>query len=223
MAALNFSSEFADAVEARVKTQTIRVTRRAKVGDRLQLYTGQRTSACRKLCAEDPVCVRVDYVAIRRGSLIVGNDALGPAERDAFAKRDGFADYAAMHAWFSTRHGKETFIGWLHVWYWPGAQPAVPVVPEDIGTPDIIGGVGHAAVVAAFRNVDVALPLRLSGADVGVILDAEGVDVVTIDVNRDRSDDQATAIATMIVAAVNRIAGCPLPGSALISKGQADE
>ncbi|HEV7251464.1 MAG TPA: hypothetical protein VGN93_31185 [Shinella sp.] len=63
------------------------------------------------------------------------------------------------------------------------------------------------AVVAAFRDVDVALPLRLSDSDIGVILDDEGVDVITIDVNGDRSDDQVTAIAAMIISAVNNIAG----------------
>ena len=43
MVAFNFSPEFADAVASGAKRQTIRKTARAKKGDMLQLYTGQRT------------------------------------------------------------------------------------------------------------------------------------------------------------------------------------
>lgn len=122
MVALNFSPQFADDVERRVKTCSIRITRRANVGDRLQLFTGQRTKECRKLSAEDPVCVRVEHVAIRPHSLTIGDRTQTPDERDAFAKLDGFPDYAAMHAWFSDRYSRRTFIGWLHVWHWPGTS-----------------------------------------------------------------------------------------------------
>lgn len=119
MVALNFAPQFADDVERRTKTQSIRQTRRAKVGDRLQLYTGQRTKHCRKLSAEDPVCTCVDYVAIRKSSLTVGDVTQHPRDREAFARADGFTDYAAMHAWFSNRYGHDTFVGWLHRWHWP--------------------------------------------------------------------------------------------------------
>jgi hypothetical protein len=43
MVAFNFATEFAGPVERREKKQTIRQTRRAKPGDAIQLYTGQRT------------------------------------------------------------------------------------------------------------------------------------------------------------------------------------
>jgi uncharacterized protein YqfB (UPF0267 family) len=49
MIAINFKAKFADLVASGKKTQTIRQTNRFKVGDTLQLYTGQRTKACRKL------------------------------------------------------------------------------------------------------------------------------------------------------------------------------
>lgn len=63
------------------------------------------------------------------------------------------------------------------------------------------------SVEAAFRQVSVKLPLRLSDEDVGVILDDDGVDVMTIDSNGFRSDDQALDIASMIVTAINCFAG----------------
>ena len=50
MVAYNFQKQFADAVERGEKRQTIRAPRRdgrhAKVGDKLQLYTGMRTKQC---------------------------------------------------------------------------------------------------------------------------------------------------------------------------------
>ncbi|RVG72467.1 hypothetical protein CN223_27900 [Sinorhizobium meliloti] len=118
MVALNFSPIFAGPVERREKKQTIRQTRRAKVGDRIQLYIGQRTKTCRKLSEVDPVCICVDYVAIRPNSLTVGDVTKHPRDMDEFARLDGFADYAAMHKWFSDRYGTEHFVGYLHRWEW---------------------------------------------------------------------------------------------------------
>ena len=116
MAALNFSSEFAGPVERREKLQTIRQTRRAEVGDRIQLYTGQRTKQCRKLSEEDPTCTYVGYVAIRPTYLTVGDVTKHPRDRDDFASLDGFKDYAEMVAWFQARYGQPSFIGYLHRW-----------------------------------------------------------------------------------------------------------
>lgn len=118
MVAFNFAAEFAGPVERREKMQTIRQTRRAAVGDRIQLYTGQRTADCRKLSADDPVCVCVDYVAIRPNDLTVGDTNKHPRNRDDFARADGFKDYADMHRWFSARYGTEHFVGYLHRWEW---------------------------------------------------------------------------------------------------------
>ena len=119
MVTLNFSPEFAGPVERREKFQTIRQTRRAKVGDRFQLYTGQRTAECRKLSDVDPVCTLVTYVAIRPDYPTVGNVNDHPRDRDEFARLDGFPDYAALHRWFSERYGTEHFVGYLHRWEFP--------------------------------------------------------------------------------------------------------
>ncbi|MBP2560813.1 hypothetical protein J2857_003582 [Neorhizobium galegae] len=63
------------------------------------------------------------------------------------------------------------------------------------------------AVLSAFADRQVKLPLRLSDNDVGVILDDLGADVITIDVNSYRSDADAEAIAALLVNAVNHVAG----------------
>ncbi len=51
MPAINFKAQFASDVELGIKRQSIRPRgkRVYKVGDKLTLYTGQRTKACRKL------------------------------------------------------------------------------------------------------------------------------------------------------------------------------
>lgn len=116
MVAFNFMPLFADRVASGEKTQTIRATRRAKKGDRLQLYTGQRTKACRKLVDPDPVCTLVDYVGIRPEYLTLGNVALHEGDADAFARRDGFADFDEMVNWFIRTHGTPYFQGYVHVW-----------------------------------------------------------------------------------------------------------
>lgn len=118
MVAFNFAKQFADPVERREKRQTIRRTKRAKVGDRIQLYTGQRTPDCRKLSSIDPVCTCVDYVAIRPDYLTVGDATKHPRDMDEFAKLDGFESYADMVRWFQDRYGETSFIGYLHRWEW---------------------------------------------------------------------------------------------------------
>ncbi len=118
MVAFNFSEQFSGPVERREKKQTIRQTRRAKAGDSIQLFTGQRTPSCRKLTEDDPVCISVDYVEIRPAILVVGDTVKYKHTRDDFAREDGFKDYADMHRWFSERYKKDVFIGYLHRWEW---------------------------------------------------------------------------------------------------------
>lgn len=116
MVAFNFSPEHAPKVESGEKNQTIRRTARGKVGDRCQLYTGQRTKACRKLRADDPPLLAVTYCAIRPTYLTLGDTGVVRGDIDAFAVADGFKDYADMVAWFEAKYGSPFFIGYLHVW-----------------------------------------------------------------------------------------------------------
>lgn len=116
MVAFSFRAQFADLVASGVKCQTIRKTKRAKKGDRIQLYTGMRTKVCRKLVDHDPVCVLVDYVGIRPEYLTLGNTNLHEGNADDFARRDGFKDYDDMVKWFSETYGSPYFQGYVHVW-----------------------------------------------------------------------------------------------------------
>lgn len=114
MVAINFSPQFAAAVAAGSKTQTIRQSARAKAGQDLQLYTGQRTPDCRKLA--DAICVDCTYVGLTARGVTLGDTSRFPGDMDDFARADGFEDYAAMWKWFSARYKTNSFTG--HVIRW---------------------------------------------------------------------------------------------------------
>ncbi|HMF76439.1 MAG TPA: hypothetical protein VK604_12315 [Bryobacteraceae bacterium] len=114
MVALNFSPQFADAVAAGRKTQTIRQSARAKAGQALQLYTGQRTKACRELA--DAICVDCTYVGLTERGVTLGDTSRFPGDRDDFSRADGFRDYAEMWAWFSARYETNSFTGYVIRW-----------------------------------------------------------------------------------------------------------
>lgn len=115
MVAFNFSPEFADAVTSGDKCQTVRKTQRAKRGDAIQLYTGQRTKKCRKLRSDTTLCY-VDYVHIALDGLTFGDKEKHPGNADAFARRDGFKDFSDMLAWFQKKYGSTHFVGYVHRW-----------------------------------------------------------------------------------------------------------
>lgn len=128
MVAFNFMERFASQIEAGDKMQTIRARgkrRPPKVGENLQLYTGLRTTAVRKLRWTDPVCTSVEDISIsaRTGvvSMIRDNrwQHLDADEIEALAKADGFACADDFFEFFLTQHGK-TFSGYLIKW---GSSP----------------------------------------------------------------------------------------------------
>jgi len=63
----------------------------------------------------------------------------------------------------------------------------------------------------AFLEQGVKLPLRPSESECGVVLDADGRDVLTVDSNGFQPDDQVSALATLIAACVNQSGGVILP------------
>lgn len=126
MVAYNFQEQFAPAVERLEKRQTIRANgrrRHARPGEHVQLYTGQRTRACRKLVNPDPVCTAalpVEIAATEAGRLEIRLDGelLSGAAAEAFARADGFASVAELGAWFEQVHGlpfRGTCIQWTPV------------------------------------------------------------------------------------------------------------
>lgn len=66
-----------------------------------------------------------------------------------------------------------------------------------------LSDLSRAVYVNELRKLDVRLPLRLCDEEVGSVIDDEGREIFVIDANRQQSDDTATAIAALIVEAVN--------------------
>lgn len=118
MVAYSFKQQFAPAVESLVKQQTIRGARKrhAVPGEPVQLYTGMRTKACRKLVEPDPICVGTEPLEILAdGSVMVGGQIIAGQELERLAIADGFADEQAFIEFFSTAYGLP-FSGVLIKW-----------------------------------------------------------------------------------------------------------
>lgn len=119
MPALNFQKQFADAVERGEKRQTIRAIRKdkrlpAKRGAVIALYTGMRTRGCRRLGYA--MCENVRPIKITEGVVFCDDGWIRtPEQLEAFARADGFMDWADMLAWFKKTHGLP-FSGHLIEW-----------------------------------------------------------------------------------------------------------
>lgn len=112
MVAYNFKKQFADDVEHGRKRQTIRAGEpRCKVGDALQLYTGQRTKACRKL--RDAVCAEVRSISVIDNDHMYGGYQISlnrhlletPEDGRSLARADGFENAVEMCCWLEETHG----------------------------------------------------------------------------------------------------------------------
>lgn len=114
MPAFNFQPRFAGLVASGRKTQTIRKTRRAKVGDTVYLYTGQRTKQCRKL--GEGAVISVTAIRITSRTLITLDEQPINFTRALYmAYSDGFKSTDEMIDWFEKQHGLP-FDGWLYRW-----------------------------------------------------------------------------------------------------------
>lgn len=124
MPMLNFQARFAPLVEFGGKRQTIRAYRKdgrdPKAGDRLYLYTGARTKACRKL--GEATCRSVRGVELNfHGALCIDGRPVYSNRFNALAQADGFngtheiAPMREMIEWFRSTHGLP-FHGLLIQW-----------------------------------------------------------------------------------------------------------
>lgn len=118
---VNFSDQFAAAVERGAKRQTIRAPRCRAIrpGDELRLYTGLRTKACRLLRVAR--CTAVTPVVIHADGLYLGFPPVHcsqPEALDREARADGVADWPAMRRWFERTHGLP-FAGHIIAWEIP--------------------------------------------------------------------------------------------------------
>jgi len=117
MVAINFQTGFVPKILAGQKSQTIRRSQKAKAGDKLQLYTGQRTKACRKIA--DAVCtisypltIYPETVHFQGGQFHRLREAV---HLDRFAQADGFESWEELVAFFEKQYGLP-FSGWLIEW-----------------------------------------------------------------------------------------------------------
>jgi len=120
MPALNFKARFVEPIRAETKRQTIRA--RIPAGFRpdhwAPLYSGQRTRGCLLIGSAklvDAWPIRIDKDA---GVITTMCWTFDTAEtRDAFARCDGFADWADMDAYWDRLHpGVRQFEGVLISW-----------------------------------------------------------------------------------------------------------
>lgn len=126
MVAYSFKPSFVAPIQAGEKRQTIRLPRKrhARPGEPLQLFTGMRTKACRKILDVDPICTGVDEVRLDLRlddpELLVNGIPLVGVQRDRYALGDGFAvparicgitPFAYMVRWWLLTHGRVLFTG----------------------------------------------------------------------------------------------------------------
>jgi len=101
MVAYSFKKRFGPDIHAGIKRQTIRAdrVRHARPGEMLQLFTGMRTTQCKKIC-EDVRCTEVAKIEIffdADGDIeSIWIDGTAVKDVDDFAKLDGFSDASEM-------------------------------------------------------------------------------------------------------------------------------
>jgi len=115
MPALNFNERFAKDIQSGQKAMTIRKVRKRPIlhGDRLFLWTGQRTKHARKLA--ETTCTAVRDIEINEHDVRVNARRLTLADVETIARDDGFTSIADFVEWFDKRYGlpfKGVLIRW---------------------------------------------------------------------------------------------------------------
>lgn len=106
MPAYNFMESFTADIESGKKHTTIRRKRKKNptvAGDKLYLYTNQRTKKCRKL--GEQFCRALFPISISRQEVMVGTDVLKWHELEALAYTDGFKSVDDFFDFFEIRYG----------------------------------------------------------------------------------------------------------------------
>lgn len=134
MVSYSFKPSFVRPIQLGIKQQTIRLPRKrhARPGEPVQLFTGMRTRACRKLLDPDPICAGVSPVELDvgrhgigicvNGCELKGDDAIAFAEADGFAPVHHGVEPApgiallVMARWWALIHGVGRFEGVLVTW-----------------------------------------------------------------------------------------------------------
>ncbi|MGY2732356.1 hypothetical protein [Sphingomonas sp. UYP23] len=72
-----------------------------------------------------------------------------------------------------------------------------------------LSDLSRAVYANELRKLDVRLPLRLCDEEIGSVIDDEGLEIFVVDGHYERSDDDVSAIAALIVEAINARGGTP--------------
>ncbi len=131
MVTYNFKKRFVAAIVAGHKRHTIRGQRKrhARPGEQLQLQHGPRMKPVRLGTA---TCTHALAISINLGLGQIKAEGTmmieTPEDLDSFARRDGFADWADMRAFWRAEHKTvEVFDGVLIAWDYATFKPADPV------------------------------------------------------------------------------------------------
>lgn len=105
MPAYNFQSRFADGVRSGAKRCTIRKKRRraTRVGDRLYLYTRQRSKGCEKL--GEGACTGVSAIDLYQGAVVVKGVVVSEAAARVLAVAEGFEGVEEFYTFFQGLYG----------------------------------------------------------------------------------------------------------------------
>jgi hypothetical protein len=123
MVAYSFDKRFVGPIATATKRQTIRGDRKrhARPGEVVQLYTAMRTRYCRPIGTAR--CVNVGRITldftVPRVSYDLGSGKMiiFAPRLDAFARSDGFENWAEMRAFWAARYpGLSVFEGWIIQW-----------------------------------------------------------------------------------------------------------
>lgn len=108
MTVIMFMHRFAPLVENGTKGQTIRPERKRPIrrGDTLSLRRwADKAYRSPQVELRRTVCISVEPVTVAMLTVTVGGRLLTDAEREAFARADGFASGMDMGDWFENQHG----------------------------------------------------------------------------------------------------------------------
>ena len=130
MVAYNFKPEFASNIKSGEKRTTIRAprqrSRHVRIGEAIQLYTGQRTTHCRKLLDPDPTCISILPIVLEidfmheHSRVILDGHTLRGLEREEVARLDGFENSVELFGFFQTHyHLIDRFDGFWIRWTAP--------------------------------------------------------------------------------------------------------
>lgn len=120
MVAYSFNPRFVEPIRQGAKTQTIRahgLRRHARPGELLQLYTGMRTSHCKRILPDTPclMVMTIEIIFIEGAIRRIMTDGIPCLDLDAFAIRDGFADAVDMWAFWRDHHPETMKLGFQGV------------------------------------------------------------------------------------------------------------